>query len=334
MSSNEASSHVTDECQIDVKFEHGASGQNWIETVSCIITVHDDDELSGIDLPNIFLIDRTKATDFYEQLKKHENPTVQQLVGLFDEHGLLRNRHKEYCAKKGAGAWSSKLDDGRLLLLDGKEIHYMVQGGTLTESMLQDTIKIIKARVGESLFTLAAPMSVLSSDALIALGFRCVYGSEYYALSPDEDRSSRSSAAANDSTPEPSQPPRMTPELMGFLQAAIMMPDDLFCAAHLELEYDNIGTNDPKWRQLIFGNTILHIVATAMKPECTAWIIARCPDLCSVGNARGHTPLQALETVIQEEGATGGSRGMPLRSRNASGRLSDVAKQTLALLRD
>ena len=210
----------------------------------------------------------------------------------------------------------------------------MVQGGTLTESMLQDTIKIIKARVGESLYTLAAPMSVLSSDVLIALGFRCVYGSEYYALLPDEDRSSRSSATANESTPEPSQPPRMTPELMGFLQAAIMMPDDLFCAAHLELEYDNIGANDPKWRQLIFGNTILHIVATAMKSECTAWIIARCPDLCSVGNARGHTPLQALETVIQEEGTTGGSRGMPLRSRNASGRLSDVAKQTLALLRD
>ncbi|KAL2201521.1 hypothetical protein P885DRAFT_27212 [Corynascus similis CBS 632.67] len=244
---------------------------------------------------------------------------------LFDRYGRLNREYYDHEIRKGSGAWGPELNHGDILLFNSLNIepHWQHQGigARVVNAILE------KARsMSSGFFAFVRPGyldgdlnydcedgeedSMTAEKHLAALeqfwrslGFRRVGLSEWFAFADDDSHSSRHLDAVQD-WDEPERSKQKEP-IRGPLQTAL---NSLFdpsvldgeCIRQLQETFPaEVNAPSPMYVDEN-GNTILHVAAVSRKAETVAYILAKYPHLKDLRNADGHTPLEALQSSLEE----------------------------------
>jgi hypothetical protein len=267
----------------------------------------------GFNLCLGYLIDRTRVSDFYRQMKDYSPQTGQLAFTLFDRRGNLRQEYKEHIIKKGSGIWGSELDTGLLLLLDSTAINHSTQSHGGTTHLLRNVIEGISDLFKKPVFAVVATSKSTASESahctfhndpnqsLRSLGFRRVGNTTFFALSSDASHPCYRLPAVHDFDPAPPQPYKSTPYFNKIAADAMQSPDHLF-RENLDTKYGEISARRVSGVVIGSGDdSIFHIVASRGMVQSATCMLSRWPELRNARNDAGEMPLEALKCLIEED---------------------------------
>ncbi len=135
-----------------------------------------------------------------------------------------------------------------------------------------------------------------------SLGFRRVGSSSWFAFSDNPDHPSRHLDTTDDwDDPEDPKQNYNVPESMEEVFESLSDPELSGDQCVLELQESlPVDINDTHWSLTDeSGNTLLHLAAISSKGKAVKYIFSRRPDLASVRNREGDTPLEALQANME-----------------------------------
>ncbi|EEU42300.1 uncharacterized protein NECHADRAFT_80108 [Fusarium vanettenii 77-13-4] len=251
---------------------------------------------------------------FWTAMEEPTRQTSELAFELFDRYGRLRKEFREHPVNKGTGVWGRELDGEDILLFESIRIepgHRRQKIGTKLVNAVLNKAR----RKTTKFFALAKPrclvdefddedteQRVVATEAaeqfFLSIGFRRVGTSGWFAFTDDTSHSSKRLETSDDwNQPRLTQVPQSTVETFDRLRGPDMV--DCECVRllqtdlRLELE-DNPGISlDEK------ENTILHLFALRTWPKSIAYAIDKWPQLKNARNREGHTPLEALQRLLE-----------------------------------
>ncbi|KAK0637057.1 hypothetical protein B0T17DRAFT_520562 [Bombardia bombarda] len=243
---------------------------------------------------------------------------------LFDRYGRLRREYYEHEIRNGTGVWGAELDQGDILLIE--EIHVdkdwrrrglgaKVVKAVLDEARTESFAGFVALVTPGALRDDLDPYSErddFNADALVqagiaevfwrSLGFRRVGTSSWFAFTDDPDHPSRHLDASEDwQDPHPSASQLPIHRVWNFVHGKLMDDDisDSDCLAELQ-KYMPPYMEDPAWCcPDSVGNTILHYAAIHSRTEVIRYIMSKTPEMLSMRNYDGYTPLEALRGEME-----------------------------------
>ncbi|KAM5345672.1 hypothetical protein ACJ41O_011533 [Fusarium nematophilum] len=250
--------------------------------------------------------------DFWDNMEKPTKATSELAFQLFDRYGRLEREFYEHTVKKGTGVWASELDRGDLLLLEHIRVHPERRRQKVATRLINAIIKRTRTK-SRHFFAVAQP-GHLSDDlhsideserkpALEAsvqffrsLGFRRVGTSDWFAFTDMASHPSKRLGLMDDwdepqSSQSTTQPSKTL--LTIFRMLAGRRASDEECVQHIR-KTSFQGENDSWLLVDDAGKTILHVAALSGRPKTVQHIVDQRPELTSVRNGEGYTPLEAL----------------------------------------
>ncbi|KAI0520845.1 hypothetical protein F5B22DRAFT_598604 [Xylaria bambusicola] len=245
---------------------------------------------------------------------------------LFDRYGRLNREYREHEVLKGSGVWGHELDDGDILVIETINIEPRCRHHDVGTKLVQGILGKAR-RKSRSFFAFANPMRLaldpsrddeeLDSSAIReqskeltflfrSLGFRRVGTSEWLAFTNDKDHPSRQLAEAQDwDGPEQSgqETTPEVPEPIRNIWSSLSDPSisGVDCINQLE-EVFSVEENAPLLMHVDeAGNTILHVAAIGRKAEPVSYLMSQNPHLAERRNFKGYTPLEALQSNLEDQ---------------------------------
>ncbi|KAJ4211335.1 hypothetical protein NW759_012536 [Fusarium solani] len=256
---------------------------------------------------------------FWVAMEEPTRQTSELAFELFDRYGRLRKEFREHTVNKGTGVWGSELDGEDILLFESIRVehgHCRQKIGT----------KIVKAvlnkarRKSTKFFALVKPRYLVeeidignTEKRLVAtgaaeqffrsIGFRRVGTSGWFAFTDDSSHPSKRLETSDDwNQSRFTQVPQSTVATFARLRGPDMVDSEcvrlLQTDLRLQLE-DNPGILLDETQ-----NTILHLLALRTWPKSIAYAIDKWPQLKSLRNREGYTPLEALQTLMETSRTT------------------------------
>ncbi|KAK4031568.1 hypothetical protein C8A01DRAFT_21238 [Parachaetomium inaequale] len=274
---------------------------------------------------NVKLIRRARMRRaFWVEMEEPSEETSDLAFELFDRYGCLNREYYEHGIRKGSGVWGQELDHGDILLFESLSVvplwrHQRI--GTKVVNAILD-----KARTKSTGFFAFAQLGCLTRDLDRAcedgkerreaaeelltisahfwrsLGFRRVGTSGWLAFTDDSSHPSRSLDSAQDwNRPENSKEEPL-PEQIRTVMSTLSDPSasDAECVRQIQEAFPIEADAPPRLYTDEYGNTILHLAAVGRKTETVSYILAKYPMLTDMRNAEGHTPLEALQSSLEE----------------------------------
>lgn len=291
----------------------------WLDYVSGAVTFQRDSHSSPekIGWCKASLINKTRVAGcFWEIMGDLNDPETDIAFELFDRFGRLQPCYKIHPFKKGSGVWGDEVDDGDILLIQYLRVlpqyRRLGVGSKLVRAILKLSSKkseefvaiawpdYLLGAIGNTRITdIASQLIDMRTRFFRGLGFRRIGSSRCFGYSPHLEHPSRGLAPEEDfDLPLASRAPPAK-ELEDFIKL-ISSINDAECLVQLRKMFDNASLQDMKWEVTDeVGNTLLHLVSTSSKVECTKWLMERNPNMCSIRNHEGDTPLESLETSIE-----------------------------------
>lgn len=264
---------------------------------------------------------------FWEEMECPTQDTHDLAFELFDRYGRLNPEFYDHDVNKGSGVWGDELDHGDLLILEELKVDTAYRrrgiGTKLVNAILEKTRKKVSHRVG--FFALVRPGALRSElprwdlaamreaeqNAMkAALGFWRAMGFRRVGTSPW--------LAWTDSPGHPSRQLGISQDYVG--------PDDQIAGVSISAEMEEVlqqltdpaveaaenideltkvfpeDFEDGLWQTTDQdGNTLLHIFSMSSKPELVRFMISKVPNLMVVRNKKGHTPLEALQNLLERQ---------------------------------
>ncbi|KAJ4142534.1 hypothetical protein NW754_009976 [Fusarium falciforme] len=256
---------------------------------------------------------------FWVAMEEPTRQTSELAFELFDRYGRLCKEFREHPVHRGTGVWGSELDGGDIILFESIRIepgHRHQKIGTKIVNAVLNKAR----RKSTKFFALAKPrclveeidfenteQRVVATEAaeqfFRSIGFRRVGTSGWFAFTDDSRHPSTHLENSDDwNQSRFSQVPQPTVETFSRLGGPDMVDSEcvrlLQTDLRLQLE-DNPGVLLDETE-----NTILHLLALRTWPKSIAYAIDEWPQLKSVRNREGHTPLEALQTLMETSRTT------------------------------
>lgn len=288
----------------------------WLEQIDTIATQRSE-RIATCDA-QLIRRDQIKST-FWQEMKE---PTIllrDLAFELFDRYGRLNKKYYQHSFKQGSGVWGRELDHGDILLIDTITVVSPRRRGGLgtrvIEALLDKTRKKTRhfvALVAPSYWTRTfnfregdriSEYEAVSKQFFRSLGFRRVGNSSWFAFVDDPSHPSRQLEASDDWD----KPPRLdgprtifdtSPAVFAILQRSGYLPD----RACIRLLQTTLSRNvqGVSWSSTDEkGNNLLHVVAIRSRLVAVEYILSRRPDLATMRNREGDTPLEALQARLE-----------------------------------
>ena len=143
-----------------------------------------------------------------------------------------------------------------------------------------------------------------------SLGFRRVGTSGWFAFTHDPGHPSKLLDASQDW--DPPEKSRKEEELLPNCIVAVFREshDEEFSGLNgdtvLAISWKDLLPEDPEDPTWVLtdkrGNTVLHLAAEHSRPDGIGYILSKKPDLASIRNDEGFTPLELLHDALEQEG--------------------------------
>ncbi|KAJ2969551.1 hypothetical protein NQ176_g8604 [Zarea fungicola] len=256
---------------------------------------------------------------FWEQMKKPTKLLHDLAFELFDRYGRLNQKYYRHSFKRGSSVWGRELDHGDILLIDSITVISPKRrrglGTRVIEALLDKTRKKTRnfvALVAPSYLTRKfnyregdriSEYEAVSKQFFRSLGFRRVGTSSWFAFVDDPAHPSRQLEASDDWD----EPPRLhapssifdtSPAVFAIIQRSSHLTD----RACLRLLQTKLSRNvqDASWSSTDEkGNNLLHVAAVKSKLAVVEYLLSRRPDLATMRNREGDTPLEALQARLE-----------------------------------
>ncbi|KAI8668906.1 hypothetical protein NCS57_00703800 [Fusarium keratoplasticum] len=288
----------------------------WLERIDCLAFVNGN----RIGYCDAKLIRRLQIHHkFWVAMEEPTRQTSELAFELFDRYGRLRKEFREHPVNKGTGVWGSELDGEDILLFENIRIepgHHRQKIGTkIVKAVLNKT-----QRKSTKFFALVKPRYLVEEIEIVnseqravateaaeqffrSIGFRRVGTSGWFAFTDDSTHPSKYLETSDDwNQPRFAQVPQSTVTTFARLGGSDMVDSECvqLLQTHLPLELvDNPGILVDEAQ-----NTILHLLALRTWPKSIAYAIEKWPQLKSVRNREGHTPLEALQALMETSRTT------------------------------
>lgn len=242
---------------------------------------------------------------------------------LFDRYGRFNREYSEHEIRKGTGIWGKELDHGDILMIENIHVEPLWRrqgvGAKLVSAVLD------KARhESKDIFAFVNPMHLIQetvhNDKTLdsgtireqsenfkhffrSLGFRRVGTSEWLAFTDKDSHPSRHLDKARDwDAPVQLKGEQINPELISPILSSLADPSISGAECILKMEVFTVEGHAPL--QVYTdenGNTILHVAATGRKVEPISYIMSKIPQLVEQRNSGGYTPLEALQSSLDQQ---------------------------------
>ncbi len=261
---------------------------------------------------------------FWTEMEELCEETSLLAFELFDRYGRLNREYGEHEIRKGSGIWGKELDHGDILIIENIHIEPLWRrqgvGAKLVSAVLD------KARhESNGFFAFVNPMHLTQETTrndekpdsgticeqsenfkhfFRSLGFRRVGTSGWLAFTDNDSHPSRHLDKAQDwDAPVQLKGEQITPEPIRTILSSLSDSSisGAECVSKME-EVFAVEENAPL--QLYtdeIGNTILHMAAIGRKAEPISYIMSRIPQLAEKRNSDGHTPLEALQSSLDQQ---------------------------------
>ncbi|KAL2818211.1 hypothetical protein BDW59DRAFT_181913 [Aspergillus cavernicola] len=331
----------------------------WLEVIDGQVT-HQQDSQSPVEQIGdcrAFLIRRDRILDrFWEDMEEPEEETADLAFGLFNRFSCLQPQFKDHPVKRGSGVWGDELNNGDILLIEQitiapthrrrgvgcklirallelaskkcSEFVGITAPGILTEELRHE---MRRSLLDENALEIQLTATVLSFFR--SLGFRRIGSSRWFGYSPDMQHPSHSLPIHRDFDLPIFQRMPTLPNIDRLINVLSSL-EDTTCLAQLQDLFGDAGPQDPIWEATDDqGNTLLHLVSCCSMTESTRWLMQRSPNLLSQRNAEGDTPLEALESSMEEKRTTRQHMLLRLDISDRFSGFDEAAISCLALLR-
>ncbi|RYC61568.1 hypothetical protein CHU98_g4642 [Xylaria longipes] len=243
---------------------------------------------------------------------------------LFDRYGRLNREYGEHEIRKGSGVWGKELDHGDILMIENIHIEPLWRrqgvGAKLVSAVLDKA-----QHESRDFFAFVNPMHLtqetvrndekLDSGTICeqsenfmhffrSLGFRRVGTSGWLAFTDNDSHPSRHLDKAQDwDAPVQLKGEQITPEPIRTILNSLSDPSisGAECVSKME-EVFAVEENAPLQVYTDeIGNTLLHVAAIGRKAEPISYIMSKIPQLVEKRNSDGHTPLEALQSSLDQQ---------------------------------
>ncbi|KAI8718497.1 hypothetical protein NCS52_00628700 [Fusarium sp. LHS14.1] len=256
---------------------------------------------------------------FWTAMEEPTRQTSELAFELFDRYGRLRKEIREHPVNKGTGVWGKELDGEDILLFESIRIEpgYRRQKiGTKVVNAVLDKAR----RKSTKFFAFVKPGYLVEeidfedTEQMLAdteaaeqffrsLGFRRVGTSGWFAFTDDSSHPSKCLEASDDwNQPHFTQVPQSTVAAFSKLRGPDMV--DSRCLQLLQTDLRLQLKDNPGILLDETENTIMHLLALRTWPRSVAYAIDNWPQLKSVRNREGHTPLEALQRLMETSRTT------------------------------
>ncbi|GKZ40101.1 hypothetical protein AbraIFM66950_002337 [Aspergillus brasiliensis] len=263
-------------------------------------------------------------------MEEPEEETAELAFELFDRFGCLQAQYKSHPVKKGSGVWGDELNDGDILLISdltvsathrrrkigsklvaaildlaskkSESFHCFAYPGVLESEVRRQTSKSTSAV--HEVTTIRRQIADVALSFFRQLGFRRVGSSRWLAYSPDGQHPSRLLEADQDFDLPRLERVMNAPDsqIIDEFIKSIPTIEDAECVIRLEEIYGDAPPDDCRWKVTDDeGDSLLHLVSCSFKIRSAEWLIHRSSGLLSQRNAKGNTPLEALEACMENQ---------------------------------
>ncbi|UPL00965.1 hypothetical protein LCI18_011899 [Fusarium solani-melongenae] len=261
---------------------------------------------------------------FWVAMEEPTRQTSELAFELFDRYGRLRKEFREHPVNKGTGVWGSELDGEDILLFENIQIepgyHRQKIGTKIINAVLNKA-----QRKSTKFFALVKPRYLVETididnteqRAVVAeaakqffrsIGFRRVGTSGWFAFTGDSSHPSKRLEASSDwNRPRFAQAPQSTVATFARLGGHEMVDSE--CVRLLQTDLRLQLEDNPRILLDEMENTILHFLALRTWPKSIAYVIDKWPQLKSVRNREGNTPLEALQSLMETSRTTRAENG-------------------------
>ncbi|KAI1199176.1 hypothetical protein F5X97DRAFT_297024 [Nemania serpens] len=312
---------------------HGSGEERWLKKINGFANVG---QSRVADCDAKLLRRDSIRSSFWTEMEELCEESSLLAFELFDRYGRLNREYSEHEIRKGSGIWGKELDHGDILMIENIRIEplWRRQGvGTKLVGAVLDKVR----HKSKGFFAFVNPMhltqeTVRSDEKLDSgtireqfenfkhffrsLGFRRVGTSGWLAFTDNDSHPSRHLDKAHDwDTPVQLKGEQVTPESIRTILSSLSEPSipGARCVSEMEgvfaVEENTLlqGYTDET------GNTILHLAAIGRKAEPISYILSKIPQLAEKRNYDGHTPLEALQSYLDQQRTRrliGGARGV------------------------
>ena len=258
---------------------------------------------------------------FWIQMEEPSEETSDLAFELFDRYGCLSREFYDHEIRKGSGVWGQELDHGDILLFENLSVEPLWRHQGIGTKIVNAILDKVRAK-SSGFFAFAQPgyltrdlrdmdekerMEAAQKQLTISrhfwrsLGFRRVGTSGWLAFTDDNSHPSRHLDVAHDwDEPEGlKDEPLPTPIRTVLSTLSDPSASDVECVSQIQ-EAFSVEADAPSRLFGESGNTILHLAAMGRKAETLSYILAKYPDMTGIRNAEGHTPLEALQSSLEE----------------------------------
>lgn len=251
-----------------------------------------------------------------------EEPTRQTselAFELFDRYGRLRKEFREHPVNKGTGVWGSELDGEDILLFENIRIEPGHRRQKIGTNIINAVLNKVR-RKSTKFFALAKPrylveeIGIESTEQKLvtteaaeqffrSIGFRRVGTSGWFAFTDDSSHPSKSLEALDDwNQPRFTQVSQSTVATFARFEGPDMVDSE--CLGLLQTDLRLQLEDNPGILLDEMENTILHLFALRTWPKSISYAIDKWPQLKNVRNREGHTPLEALQRLLETSRTT------------------------------
>lgn len=233
---------------------------------------------------------------------------------LFDIYGCLERDYYGHLILEGSGVRAWEFDHGDILVIDVVYVKPLWRhqgiGTKIVEAILDKARAMSSAffAFAEAGYIAGGPGCVDKEDLDVAqklaisehfwlsLGFREVGRSRWFAFTDGSSHPFRHLGAAK--RPEYETLPEPVWTVLSILSDP--SDSDVECAHQIQEAFpvDAAALARPYIDKN--GNTVLHIAAMGRKAAAISYILAKYPLLSGIRNAEGHTPLEAVQSRMEE----------------------------------
>ncbi|KAI1181439.1 hypothetical protein F5B17DRAFT_452409, partial [Nemania serpens] len=258
---------------------------------------------------------------------------------LFDRYGRLNREYSKHEIRKGSGVWGKELDHGDILMIENIDIEPLWRrqgvGAKLVRAVLDKarhesrgffafvnpmhlthlTLETVRDDEKQNSVTICE-QSESFKHFFRSLGFRRVGASEWLAFTINDSHPSRHLDKAQDwDAPVQLKGEQITPESICVILSSLSDPSISGAECVLKMEAVFAVEENAPLRVYTdeIGNTILHAAAICRKTEPISYIMSKIPELIEKRKSNGHTPLEALQSSLDQQRTrqlTGGFRGV------------------------
>lgn len=258
---------------------------------------------------------------FWQDMEEVSRETCDVAFGLFDRYGRVERKYTEPGFRQGTGVWGRELDQGDILLIEKLRVEAGARRRGVGTKVAHEVLDHVRGSTGRGKYVAVVgpgmglqdadetngdeAMSALATARRFwrSLGFRRVGTSPWFAFTDEVGHPSRQLNVSKEWDP---------PQHTG---SCVAMPEHVrqAIASVLRISSPNAETlrqleealpdtaQDERWLATDEdGNTVLHLAAIKGSLEVVKCIVNRCPDLATARNREGDTPLEALQTAMEQ----------------------------------